>query len=388
MTPARKETVKWAGMAIASALFISACSVNQAPVTSAQPSTEHTILEEGREGRVVGGKEFRLAWADEFDGEALDKWTDRITGYGYGGWFHPGNCAYTDGEGHLVLALCAYPKEKVIALVKTQAEKDALLSPEEKRQYIPTVPHIHTRDSFLYGYHEVRFKLPLVAGPGLFMCFIGHDVGEVEIDVIEQCLYSRGKIVDYKASTVHWWTRYLDPGTGIYEKGHNYLGYQFQRLEGDAEETRRLASLGKKTDGRKITEMELLSIQKRGSLPGPLEPFNVLDESAHGLVRKVYIVSDNRHRWDDEQWHTVGMLWTRDCYSFYYDGELVCQIDQGLRHVPGRAIFGLRVMEGWDDAIVKSGRGDDPRTTPARVLLDYYRVYRNDEVGDVVYPGG
>ena len=146
------------------------------------------------EKRVINGKEFNLVWADEFDGKALDKWRDRILGYGYAGLVPSGRRRLSGRRGAHGPGLGAYPKAKVLELVKTQGEKDKLLS-EEKRDHIPTVSQIMTKDAFLYGYHELRFKLPLIPGPGLFLVFFGNKgtVDEVEIDVIEQQLSTRAR---------------------------------------------------------------------------------------------------------------------------------------------------------------------------------------------------
>ena len=51
----------------------------------------NTIDQEARDLRVINGREYRLAWADEFDSPTADNWTDRIRGYGYANWFQPGD---------------------------------------------------------------------------------------------------------------------------------------------------------------------------------------------------------------------------------------------------------------------------------------------------------
>lgn len=350
---------------------------------SAQEPNENKIRQEGIE-RSINGKEFTLVWADEFDGETTDKWENRITGYGYGNAFNLGDCAYVDGSGHLALVMCVFPKEKVLGMLKIQKQKDDLLS-NEKREYIPTLAHIKTKDSFLYGYHEVRFKLPLIKGPGLDFWFAGQTPENPEIDVLEQTLYNKkGKMVDYKSSTIHWYTHPFDAKQP--RESQNFLSYQFQRMENDPEEIKRIASLGKEDRSNEADLADIVNMVLGGQnikITDPLNPYSTFDTSTNGLIRKANFVADSRHRWDDGQWHTAAMLWTQDSYSFYYDGDFVCQYKQGLRHTPASAIFSMKSGIG-QDAIIASGNGEDPKTTPANVLVDYYRVYKSDETGDVL----
>ncbi len=316
--------------------------------------------------RVIDGREFKLVWSDEFEGKQLNKnyWKNRVSGYGYGGNYAPEDANYLDGEGHLVMSMCALPKEKVAKLVKSTRDIEAV-DKLPAGKYICQTNQLLTKEKFLYGYHEVRFKLPLIAGPGFCFWFPGVSANSTEIDVIEQTLYHKGKVCDYKSSTIHWYT-------GDYkEANHNYLSNQYQR-----------------SNESKAANVELINdilMNQNIKLADSSKRIKFIDKSENGLIKQTSL-SDNDHvRWDDSNWHTAALLWTKDSYSFYYDGEFICKYDKGIEHKPKDAILSLRCMAGLDD-IIKSGKGESVKDTPAKILVDYYRVYKGGETGEVLMP--
>jgi hypothetical protein len=86
--------------------------------------------------------------------------------------------------------MCAYSKSKLLQKLKEQKQREIAKTPfrGQKRQikkltkqierlfinkknYIPATSHLKTGVNFLYGYHEIRFKLPNIPGPGLTFWF-------------------------------------------------------------------------------------------------------------------------------------------------------------------------------------------------------------------------
>ncbi|MFP4056696.1 MAG: family 16 glycosylhydrolase [Candidatus Brocadiia bacterium] len=68
-----------------------------------------------------------------------------------------------------------------------------------------------------------------------------------------------------------------------------------------------------------------------------------------------------------EGWHTVGLEWTREAYTFYVDGKEAWRTRQGLSHVPQYIILSLEVGD-WAGDIRQA-------ELPDSVLFDYVRVY-------------
>jgi hypothetical protein len=182
--------------ALLKALAISSLFALAIPNHGAKKSIKkpESPIARGKDGKVlsIDGKPYKLVWNDEFSGAELDKnkWAQRILGYGYAGQYSTEKCAYVDGKGHLVLAMCAYSKSKLLQKLKEQKQREIAKTPfrGQKRQikkltkqierlfinkknYIPATSHLKTGVNFLYGYHEIRFKLPNIPGPGLTFWF-------------------------------------------------------------------------------------------------------------------------------------------------------------------------------------------------------------------------
>jgi beta-glucanase (GH16 family) len=137
----------------------------------------------------IQAERWRLAWSDEFKGEAGSRvdaryWTMEVGGRGWGNkeleYYTPGaKNAYVDGRGHLVIK----------AIQET-------LAPEFKCWYGPcryTSARLITKNKFAqsYGRFEARLKLP--RGQGIWPAFwlLGEDINTVgwptcgEIDIME-----------------------------------------------------------------------------------------------------------------------------------------------------------------------------------------------------------
>lgn len=305
--------------------------------------------------KMVDGEEYKLSWSDEFNGAKLDKekWRHRSSpGYRSTGSLATTDGSYVDGDGHLALTMCALTKAELASRVTTKKEKEAVAElPDDA--WTPAMSHLITQRTFRYGYHEVRFKLPLVPGPGFCFWFIIHQGQATEIDVLEQTLYHGGALVDYKSSTLHW---YPD---GYQPENRQSVSYQFARPQGDENAVAR-------TDATSAAGQVDPSYKP--------DPPHLTDKSTQRLIRKTYSVKDTFFHWDDEQFHTVALLWTPTKYSFYYDGYKVCTYEVGLSDAPEPAILDLRCMDSLE-TLGQSQDRSDPRKTPARVLVDYYRVY-------------
>lgn len=220
------------------------------------------------------GCEWRLAWADEFGGTALDpaKWEVMGDSKRRDGWWVRDD-AYVNGRGHLVL----------------RTRKDG-------GRY--TCGAVRTRGRFehAFGYYEVRCRMPRQPGhwPAFWMMCDG--VGKVgdggrdgtEIDIVE---------IPWRDGTVtmnlHW---------DGYGKDH-------------------------RSDGVKV------------QVPGLMEG-----------------------------WHTFGLLWTREEYVFYADGQETWRSKAGgVSQVPEY----LKLTEEigtWGGDITKA-------TLPDEFVVDYVRVW-------------
>lgn len=70
----------------------------------------------------------------------------------------------------------------------------------------------------------------------------------------------------------------------------------------------------------------------------------------------------------DVGFHSFGLLWTAEKYTFYVDGKKTWSTSAAISHVPEYIILSLE-MNGW---------GGDPTnsTFPDQVIFDYVRVYQ------------
>ncbi|MBL8994873.1 MAG: glycoside hydrolase family 16 protein, partial [Spirochaetia bacterium] len=170
--------------------------------------------------KVLDGKTYWLSFDEEFDGKELDptKWEHRGLGPSATHkqiWTKDG--AFLDGQGRLVMLL--YTKDKS-SLGLT--ESNAVVFPGK---WVPHTAMLRTKKEFTFGYHEVRFTMPIVKGVGMsvWMQSRGNTRPNpspdpkqgAEIDLIEQTFFDKyGTPVDFKHSTIHW---------GGYAATHSWL---------------------------------------------------------------------------------------------------------------------------------------------------------------------
>ena len=76
---------------------------------------------------------------------------------------------------------------------------------------------------------------------------------------------------------------------------------------------------------------------------------------------------------DGGDWHTFGVLWTEDGYTFYRDGEKTWETSQAVSHVPEYIILST--------AIGRRPRSLERAKLPDRHMIDYVRVYAATDSG-------
>ncbi len=75
-------------------------------------------------------------------------------------------------------------------------------------------------------------------------------------------------------------------------------------------------------------------------------------------------------------YHTYGLLWTPDGYTFYIDGEETWHIGEAVSHVPEYVILSTEIEDkGWAGDIPTGGYGPF-ETTKNKMLVDYIRIYQ------------
>lgn len=296
--------------------------------------------------RTFDGHRYELAFHDEFDGSALDesRWRFRILGVSRSlGWMVlTDDAAWLDGAGHLVMPI--YTKAKADANLPADAAEHF------PGRWVPFGSMLRTRQEFTFGYHEVRVKMPIVAGVGMAVWLQSRGQTSrnpspdpkagAEIDVIEQTFFSRyGKPTDFKHATVHW---------GGYGDTHQWV------------------SIGVAPPDRRPNAEAAQDA-----------PLNLTGKPAPGqLIRERRTHSSDGLNFRDEQFHTVAVLWTPEAYQFFYDGERIGVVDVGVSESPGYMILSPRLYD-FNRHVADSEKGLGPRdSTPARFVIDYYRVYR------------
>ncbi len=337
------------------------------------------VVEKDAQTKVIDGVEYRLFWADDFDGTALDagRWQPRFpkpkaSFDSAARILRTHDETFLDGEGNLVVAMRALKRDEALPYAVDDAMRAAIAAVAED-QWISTTNSLVATTRFRYGYIEVRWKPATVAGPGFCVWFPYTYDGTprtTEIDIFEGTLYARGSKVDYKSSTIHFYPGGWKERSEI-ERVHNYMSFQRTRpAEFTTEDVQAL--LGD------------IILSRRDFRYDPASP-RLIDNSADGQTRVVYYHGDDdRFLFDDGQYHTVALLWTPERYTFFYDHEAIGSLDQGISHMPQQLILSLRRMGGdmWLDTtigiVADPGRAD-PRRTPGRTLVDYVRVYKLPE---------
>jgi len=78
-------------------------------------------------------------------------------------------------------------------------------------------------------------------------------------------------------------------------------------------------------------------------------------------------------------YHTYGLLWTPDGYTFYIDGEESWHTEKAASHVPEYVILSTEIEDkGWAGDVPAGGYGSF-ETTKNKMLVDYIRVYQKKE---------
>jgi beta-glucanase (GH16 family) len=295
------------------------------------------------ETKVVDGQTYKLSFHDEFDGAALDmtKWRHRILGPPGGGshpLFFTKDASFLDREGNLVMLLYTRPRADLSPDVAAQFKW---------KKWIPFTSMLRTKKEFTYGYHEVRVKMPIVKGAGMAVWMQSRGqtsrtpspdpkVG-AEIDLLEQTFFDKyGKPTDFKHSTIHW---------GGYGDTHQWVSIT----------VRPLSQKPQNWD-------EELNLRNQENTVG-------------GLVHEKMSHYSDDLDFRDGEFHTVGVLWTREFYKFYYDHELIGTIRKGVSESPAYMILWPRL---YNYARLVDNTADgmgDREQTKARFVVDYYRVY-------------
>ncbi|MFA7492457.1 MAG: glycoside hydrolase family 16 protein [Proteiniphilum sp.] len=77
-----------------------------------------------------------------------------------------------------------------------------------------------------------------------------------------------------------------------------------------------------------------------------------------------------------EGYHTYGLLWTPEEYTFYIDGEKSWSTTEAISHVPEYVILSTEIEDkGWAGNIPEGGYGSF-EGTKNRMFVDYIRIYQ------------
>lgn len=78
-----------------------------------------------------------------------------------------------------------------------------------------------------------------------------------------------------------------------------------------------------------------------------------------------------------EGYHTYSLLWTKEGYIFYIDGEESWRYDKGISHAPEYIILSTEIQDkGWAGDIPEAGYGTF-ETTKNIMYVDYVRVFQD-----------
>lgn len=315
-------------------------------VFSSITNAQTTISQE----KVIDGKTYTLDFYDEFDDTQInwEKWKYRGKGISPKRIFATDGVEL-DGQGNLIMTAYSVLRESL---------------PEEfvnqfKGKWVPAVTNIRTQKEFTFGYHEVRLKMPIVKGFGMAVWLQSDGqtrkpsspdpkVG-AEIDIIEQTFFDRyGQPNDYKHSTIHW---------GGYGNTHQFVSVTVAP-KGDQPEQ----------SDHQDEELNLVKNKITQNKKGQAIPEN--------LIREKWTYYSDKLNFRDDAFHTVAVLWTPEYYKFYYDGQCIGTLKQGVSHAPGYMIFWPRMFNFLDLVGNTEEGAGDLHTSKAKYVIDYYRVYQ------------
>ena len=284
------------------------------------------------------GKNFRLAWADEFDGTELDrsKWEFRLSMMGkrWKSWTDSEKALYLDGNSNAVFRLIEDETDGHLCFAHLQTGANYMDEPVEefasdqgdgasvtKDDMHWKLGRIHEQKKlFLYGYFECRARLQQL--PGWWSAFwmqspmigatLDPHLSGSEVDIMES----------FRPGTMNW--------NNIFTGGY---GKQMRR-------------------------------QKLGP-------------SLRDLDKSVY--------------HRFGLLWEKDRYTFYVDGEKTYETTEDISAVPEFLLISTEVYGYRKKADVPGAKQGYYHTTADHVpvqeaygsvgdafLVDYVRVFEFD----------
>jgi len=115
--------------------------------------------------------------------------------------------------------------------------------------------------------------------------------------------------------------------------------------------------------GKAGTEIDVLEyLRRRGDVVQHTLHWNGYGEPHESLGKKVEVEGFAKG------WHTVGLHWTPESYTFYVDGKKTWQTNKGISRRPEYMILSLEVGE-WAGDISEAD-------LPDHFYVDHVRVYK------------
>jgi beta-glucanase (GH16 family) len=194
---------------------------------------------EGKTYLTIPGEQWKLLWNDEFSGDRLDtsKWTNRLSWAGDDGGHRHHNVMYASliSDDDVVL------HDGMISLLTKKEDAVDL----RKRTFHYTQAFIQTEGkfSYTYGYCEIRAKVPIEAGRGLWPAFWMLSRGWPPEDDIAEFWTGRPKPHFHQgfayrlpaSGRVQWNSRHIDDvPKGFHTYGMEWgPGYQLMNFDGN-----------------------------------------------------------------------------------------------------------------------------------------------------------
>lgn len=137
----------------------------------------------------------------------------------------------------------------------------------------------------------------------------------------------------------------------------------------------------------------MIGTQNQYDKSAEVDIFEILGKDIHSEESKVWVTL---HPWYDtvmrtqrldywvdkdisEDYHTYGFEWMPDGMKWYFDGELVRQTNQS----PDYSMYTLLgIYQSWGGALSWQGAVDENQLYPKSFDIDYFRVYKTQEMLD------
>lgn len=123
-----------------------------------------------------------------------------------------------------------------------------------------------------------------------------------------------------------------------------------------------------------ISGAEVDIFEYRAHYPGYIE--QTVHWDGYGADHKKSVSGHTQENLTDG-WHTFGLEWTNESYSFFIDGNKTWQTYEGISHTPQFIILSLEVGP-W------AGGDIENVPLPDSILFDYVRVYKTRPGNDVM----